>query len=231
VHLDEAIVGTGIDAPQLVQAALDRLAPEKLPWLHTKIRQTLTDGQSSFDADGFLQRGPRHCVRLDMSFGAQKFLRVISDGETLVEIRRWSSAEPQVVVDQLPEESAAKEENLAAKGCAGPCTVLRQLQQDMKESTLQTGLLENVPVICIRSDLAPQAKTAGIDTVIPARQVNVYLSARTLWPLRFEWHGVDKAGASRRILCLEFTEPDADRDLTVAECTRMFSYRPDEDRR
>src|SRR5439155_25465876 len=77
VHLDADVIGTGVDAKQLLQMALDRLTPERMPWLNTKIRQTLTDARSNFIAEGFLQRGPRHCARLEMNLGQQNYLHVV----------------------------------------------------------------------------------------------------------------------------------------------------------
>src|SRR4051812_5089776 len=64
--LDADIIGSGIDAGQLLQKAMEALAPQRTAWLKTKIRQTMTDGESNFIAEGFLQRGPNHCARLEM---------------------------------------------------------------------------------------------------------------------------------------------------------------------
>jgi hypothetical protein len=93
------------------------------------------------------------------------------------------------------------------------------------------GEKRTTPVIRIRGDLPPGAKTAGMTTVVPAQWMLVYLDARTLWPHRLEWYGDDRKGVSRRILCVEFTPPSGEGRLTDAECTRMFSYRPEDDGR
>src|ERR1019366_9025553 len=60
VLLDADIIGSGIDAHQLLRKALAKLGEPKAAWLKTKIRQTMTDADSNFVAEGFLQRGPNH---------------------------------------------------------------------------------------------------------------------------------------------------------------------------
>ena len=54
VEFDGQRGGVALNAKQLLDHALERLAPERTIWLKTKIRQTLTDSKTSFTAEGTL---------------------------------------------------------------------------------------------------------------------------------------------------------------------------------
>ena len=62
---------------------------------------------------------------------------------------------------------------------------------------------------------------------LPVRLAYVYLNAKTLWPTRLEWWGIDKTKTPRPILRIEFLDPEINHELTAAECARMFSYQPE----
>src|SRR5437868_14929373 len=65
IELDADFRGEGINPKRLLDKALERLAPERLIWLNTKIRQSMTDTKTSFTAEGTLQRGPGNGARLE----------------------------------------------------------------------------------------------------------------------------------------------------------------------
>src|SRR5713226_2704982 len=79
VPLEPDIVGSGIDATQLLGKALEKISGPRTAGMNTKIRQTMTDADANFVAHGFLQRGPNHCARLEMDLGKQGRLQVVSD--------------------------------------------------------------------------------------------------------------------------------------------------------
>jgi hypothetical protein len=232
VPLDADIVGTGIDAAELLDKAVARLVAAPSPWLKTKVRQTMARPDSTFVAEGILQRGPNHCARLELSVvsnGQRGRVLVVSDGVLLARVctvpgeKRAPSAE----LLPAPGDSAARDEFLTARSCGGPLAVLRQLHAHLRSGKLQTGRLDDRAVIQVTGAMDPEAKCcAGFS--IPAHQVCAYLDARTLWPCRVEWHGRAKAGAPRQMLAVEFHDPETDRELSAAECTRLFSYQPEE---
>ena len=105
VPLDADIIGSGVDAEQLLEKAIEKLAPPRTEWLKTKIRQTMNDGKSNFVAEGFLQRGPNHSPRLELNIttgGKTGRLLVVSDGDVVAQVRQIPGAEPVVVVEKLP---------------------------------------------------------------------------------------------------------------------------------
>ncbi len=220
------------DAIALLDNAISALSPARIPWLKVKIRQTMTAADSNFVADGFLQCGPNHCVRLVMGIatGPQPSrLVVVSDGEVIVQARQISHQKPITVIERLPAQGGAdKEKFLAAKGCGGPHALLKQIQQQIKNAHVKTGLLGENKVISVTGDLdLPPGGRAAVASSV--RSCIVQLDAKTLWPHRLEWHGPDLAGDSRMILRMEFLEPELHRRLSEQECIRIFSYTPNQD--
>jgi hypothetical protein len=231
VPLDADIVGSGVNADGLLAKAMEKLAPQRTAWLKTKIRQTVNDGDTSFRAEGALQRGPNHCVRLEMDVvrdGACGHMVIVSDGELLAQVRRAGRMTPIARLERLPAASAEKSEAdaaacealLAAKGCGGPLALLGQFRRRLKNGKLQTGLLDGQPVIQIKGNLDPAAPKT------PAQVGYAYLDAKTLWPHRLEWWNEDNAHAPRPIVQIEFLEPEINRELSLEECARVFSYQP-----
>jgi hypothetical protein len=243
ITLDAAIVGAGIDAGQLLEKAAEKLTPQRMPWLKTQIRQTMTDAHTNFAAKGFLQRGPNHCARLEMVVfpGAatkpdeKHRLLVVSDGDVLAQVRHAPGMEPVLRVDPLlaNEESvathAAKEQFLNGRSCGGPGALLQEFHLHLQNGTLQTGVLQGTPVIQIKGDIPAEAMSKCMRTIIPVRHAYIYLDAKTLWPHRIEWWGADKKHPLRAILSIEFFEPELGCELSDEECMRTFSYRPNAD--
>lgn len=238
VPLDADIVGSGVDANQLLEKAMEKLAPARTGWLKTKIRQTMNDADSRFVAAGFLQRGPNHCARLEMDVitgQAHGRLVIVSDGELLAQVRKLPGREPAVVLEDLPAatektpalDPAAQEEYLVGKGCGGPRALLRQFRQHLRNGKLQTGLLHDKPVIRIKGDIDP----ATVPAFAPNKKrltliACTYLDATTLWPHRFEWREQSKVAAARPILQIDLHDFEIGRELSFAECTHVFSYQP-----
>ena len=235
--LEADIIGSGVDARQLLQKALEKLDPQRTAWLKTKIRQTMTDADSNFVAEGFLQRGPNHCAHLEMDIvtgGKQGRLLIVSDGEIIAQVSEVPGADPTTDVANFPnavegspsKKLAVKEKFLCGKSCGGPGALLELLQPHLQNARLQTGILHKTPVIQIKGDLNANWASANVGTKTPVQQACVYLDAKTLWPQRIEWWGVDMTNSPRRVLCIEFLEPEFLRELSIDECVRMFSYKP-----
>jgi hypothetical protein len=237
VALDADIIGSGIDATQLLEKALEKLGGPRTAWMKTKIRQTIADADSNFIAEGFLQRGPNHCARLEMNIGRHGRLRVVSDGEVVAQVRNIPGKAPDVVVERFPDaaadsadnHSAIREKYLCGKSCGGPTALLQQLRQHLQEGKLQTGLLQGMAVIQVKGEIDPGAMPMSAGTTMPVRYAYIYLDAKTLWPHRLEWWGRDKTNALRSVLRLEFLEPQIDQELSPEACMRMFSYEPNDE--
>jgi hypothetical protein len=225
-----------IDARQLLAKAMETLSAVRMRWLKTTIRQTMTDEESAFSAEGFLQRGPNHCARLEMQVvtdGVASRLLIVTDGEILAQERTIQDHPPQIVSEKLPpecpsaeEENLSREAYLAGKGCCGPVTLLEQLFPHLNEVKLQTGLLQGHPVIRLKGELQPGDYAPLAHTAIPVRNCYIYLDAKTLWPRRIEWWGHAKFRSSRCVMQIEFRDPVVNEELSVDECTRLFSYQP-----
>jgi hypothetical protein len=239
VPLDADIIGSGVDAGQLLQKALEKLDPQRTPWLKTKIRQTMCDVDSTFVAEGYLQRGPNHCARLEMdilSGGKKGRLIVVSDGELIAQVNELPGMPAKVDVHKLSitgqprdDESTLKHKHLSDKSCGGPATLLAQLRRQLQNARLQTGLLQKTPVIQIKGDLEPAAMSVCAGVKRTVRQARVYLDAKTLWPHHVEWWGGDNVETPGLVLRIEFLDPQLNRELSVDECVRLFSYKPAEE--
>jgi hypothetical protein len=234
VPMDANLIGSGIDATDLLAKAIDRLRADKATWLKTKIRQTVNDGESRFTAEGCLQRGPNHCARLELTIlhgDASSRLVVVSDGESLAQVCTLAGASPVAGVERLPAlteatptiDSAVREENLRDKGCGGPRHLLVQLRQQMQNAKMQMGLLDERPVIQIKGEISPAAAPSQKRASIAC----AYVDARTLWPHRLEWWECDKTQTPRLSVCIEFLEPQINQGLSLDDCARVFSYHPD----
>ncbi|MSQ94563.1 MAG: hypothetical protein EXR98_08395 [Gemmataceae bacterium] len=227
VPLDADIVGAGLDAQQLLQKVLTVLEPENTPWLRTKVRQTVTAADSSFFAEGFLQRGPNHCARLEMNIVAKNGisqLRVVSDGDVIAEARLYAGQNPTVSVKRLLADNRTdKNELLAKMGCGGPYALVQEFKNQLTNAAMQTGLLEGNPVIRIQGDLKPPQ---GARAAFAGRSCCIDLDAETLWPHRLEWQESGRSKNTLTVVRIDFLEPELHRELSAAECMKVFSYRP-----
>jgi hypothetical protein len=240
ISLPTALFRGEITAGHILEKALEQLSSERVSWMRMKIRQTMTDAQVTFVAEGVLQRGPKHCARLELAIeakGTPSRLLVVSDGVTLATERRGSSESAVIECEALPtlaegtsgNEQHLKEAHLTSKGCGGPLNVLQQLKPRLLHLKKQTGLLHGQPVIQLKGELGQEE---GPSTLTPSglavRFASVFLDAKTLWPLRFEWWGGEKSQRLRSILCIEFRDPQLNQELSGEECVRLFSYQPNQ---
>jgi hypothetical protein len=238
VPLDADIIGAGIDARQLLEKALGKLGAGEAAWLSTKIRQTVYDADARFTTEGFLQRGPNQCARLEMEVvtqDARTRLVIVSDGEILAQVQKFPGAKATAVVERLPalaqetdeKGQAAREAFLVRKGCGGPAALLRPIHEHLQNGKLQTGLLQDRPVIQLKADLDPSTIPAFSARKLAALSACVYLDAKTLWPVRIEWSGTDTGRRTQPLVQIEFRAPIVGVALGDEECARVFSYQPD----
>lgn len=227
------LVQGGGDPARLLDSALDRLSPARLSWLRVRLWQQMTDSEVRFESEGTLQIGPRHCARLDLRVLAgprASRLLVVSDGHALAHVLQPDGEAP-VVTSQLlappppavPTKSPT--ELLRAKGCGGPHPLLKELRAKLRDLTAQTGLWQNRPTVRLKGLLAERLQGEAATAVV-ADFCYVYLDAQSLWPHRVEWWGTDKKQNLRPLLQLEFRDAELNRELSLPECVREFSYQP-----
>ena len=226
-----------ITAKHLLEKTMETLSAAQVRWLKTKICQTMTDEESNFSAEGFLQRGPNHCARLEMQVrtdGVTSRLLIVTDGAVLAQERTIHDHPPEIVCEDLPPESPAPSGNapsardayLAGKGCSGPMTLMQQLFPHLKNLKLRTGMLQGQPVIQVKGEIQPGDYAPLAHTIIPVRHCYIYVDAKTLWPRRIEWWGQKKFGSLRCVMQIEFRDPAVNEELSLEECAHLFSYQP-----
>jgi hypothetical protein len=223
--------GTQPTAKQMLEAALERLAPDRTIWLKTKIRQSLTDTKTSFTAEGTLQRGPGNGARLEMDIltnGSSSKLLLVSTGKHIAEVKTLPHRPPveQITALQPEGQQPPIPVDLGPLGCGGPAVLLEQFRQRLHDAKVQTGLLHGVAVVQIKGDFNAEKLPAFANASIPVRVACVYLDAKTQLPVQFEWWGMEKDQSLRRLLQIEFADLELNQELAATECERLFSYRP-----
>lgn len=227
--IDTAIIGSSIGASELLQKALEKLDAKRVTWLRTKIRQTMSAPESRFFAEGYLQRGPNHCARLEMEVdtnGNKGRLLVVSDGAMIASVRHSPNKDATVAVQSFPitDDASAKHEFLRTMNCGGPAVMLKEIQSSLRNGNLQTGLLHERRVIQISGDCELEANADAGSIAVCYCQV--YLDAETLWPCQIEWFGLDALGNLKPIMRVEYTDPEFNQELSLSDCARLFSYQP-----
>ena len=141
-------------------------------------------------------------------------------------MREAPGAAAVVAVEDMPAESVARTEFLQSNGMGGPVMLLQEFHQHLQNARLQTGIMQGRGLIQIKGELAPASMAVCARTSIAVTVAYVYLDAQTLWPTRMEWWGIDPSNRLRPVLRIEFLDPEVNRELTDAECIRLFSYQP-----
>jgi hypothetical protein len=226
---------SGQNAGQVLDQALARCAPDRLTWLHVKLWQRMAAHATTFESEGTLQLGPNHCARLDLTVFTGvtpgRWL-VISDGHAIAQVTQFGSEAPTAVSQLLapppePDQPAPlpPAQTLSNLGCGGPYALLSDLRMRLKELTTDTGRLQGRPVVRLRGrlDPAPPSPQGATDR---ADFCYLYLDAQTLWPSRIEWWVADGRRGSRLLLEMEYRDPQLNRPLSMPECIRAFSYKP-----
>jgi hypothetical protein len=197
VKLDKSLAG--MDAQTVLDLAIKRLDAD---WLRAKLRQS----SNQFVAEGFVQCGPNQCMRLEMEVQCKSSRgkwTLVSDGVVLAKVRNMPDAPDSIHVETLPSSPAERLAVLANQGGGGPLALLRSARSQLKDASLQTGILGQHAVIQIRGNAKSEP-------------MSIYLDARTLLPIRVETSNLQ----------IEFAEFELGRELPAAECARVFSYHP-----
>lgn len=236
LELDSMLRGGSLDGKQLLEKAIENLSWKRTKWLKTRIRQTMKHGESTFFAEASLLRGPNQCSRFELSVltsgaSSRGRLLVVSDGQTVAEVRDIGETNAAIACAPLPTLNAAtwerdvmaREVLLAGKGCGGPLTLLQELHARLDNLSVQTGLLRARPVLQIQGDFPQGENSAAHSTAIAVRSCTLYLDAGTLLPQRMEWWSVENAYA---VLQIDFHDTSLNQELSVEECERAFSYEP-----
>jgi hypothetical protein len=234
VSLAADVAPHGLAAADLLNRAIDRLDPAKVAWLRLKVWQRMCAGEIAFESEGTLQLGPKHCARLELAVhtGAVpgRWL-VVSDGHALAHVVQLGDEKPTVasqLLDPLrqPDQPAPPpvDETLRGLGCGGPLPLLVDLRTRLRDLTAQTGRLHGRPTVRIHGRL--QAASAAAPGTPTADFCYLYLEAPTLWPSRVEWWASGRKTPLHLLLEIEFRDAQLNHPLSLAECVRMFSYRP-----
>jgi hypothetical protein len=225
---------------RLFDCAVERLAPEQLAWLHVTVWQRMAASEVPFESTGALQIGPGHCVRFDLTIHTGAIpghCLVVSDGHSMVHVVQLGKSQPTITSRLLVAEGPAGQqppaknpaETLRELGCGGPYPLLRDLRGKLTELCVQTGHLQGRPQVRIQGRLCPVPCTAEPDTAVAADFCYLYLDPQTLWPGRLEWWAAHGARDQRLLLLeIEFRDPQWNRPLSLPECIRAFSYRPEQ---
>jgi hypothetical protein len=231
-------------AVALLDRAVERLAPARLSWLKLVLWQRMTGGDVHFESEGTLQLGPQHCARLDLNVRTEatagRWL-VVSDGNAVAHVVQLGSAAPTVTSKLLKppgQPATPPAQTLRDLGCGGPRALLEDLRGRLRDVTAQTGRLDGQPMVRLygRHDNGQLAAHGGTvhgatvhgGTAVPADFCYLYLDAQSLWPARIEWWGRQSRPVPGLLLEMEFRRPELNRPLSLDECIRAFSYRPDE---
>jgi hypothetical protein len=218
--------------------ALERLSPDRVTWLETRIRQRRLTGAIPFESEGKLLLGPDHCARLELTVqtGAMsgRWL-VVSDGHAYAHVSQVASDTPTVtsgLLAPLPQPDQptprSRTELLRDLGCGGPLLLLQDVRSRLQDLVGQTGRYHGQPVLRIHGRLSlAGAVGAQPKTADAADFCYLYLDARTLWPSRVEWWGASRKEERRLLLEIEFQGQQLNRPLSHEECVRAFTYRPE----
>jgi hypothetical protein len=224
------------DAKALLGEILVRLGvAAQSDWLTATVWQTIDDGETRFEAEGRLVRGPGHRLRLDLEVKSRRRGRVViaCDGTTLWRSRHLGSEEKSVESFPVPQgchPSAPEFQSfLRDRAVPEPLALLRALSNGLSNTKAQTGLWHSQQAARITGDWSPCEDTpADLRAPKRPRTCHVYVDLKTGYPLRIEWWGSENEGNALALVSqIEF------RDLVLSpppppdECARLFSYRAD----
>ena len=211
VRIDRELPG---DAGPWLDRAIKRLEDDKSGWLRVTFRQTVTGPRSNFVAEGFLQTGPKHCVRRELEVinknGSRGRILAVSDGAVLAKVQMLPETPDIVAVDALPTSGAGA--FLEQHGCGGPRALLRSVRGKIQNAAVHAGSLDGRAVLRI---------TGAMPTA--SSRVGLFLDAETFALLRYD-ETFEKDSAST--LQIDFSSCEIGRELSVEECARLFSYQP-----
>jgi hypothetical protein len=235
-------------ATDLLERAVARLRPERVPWVEAGIWQQVACEDFTYRAEGRYLAGPGRRLRLNLHVRLGRSrgeLLAVSDGTTL-----WQSStvdggsrllvrvELARVLESLSGSAVGavvREEFFQQQLVAGLAPLLHGLGARMV-ATRQEPLTWNgrdvvrVTLLCSPEAARALAPAGGPWPASVPRKCVVYLDAATLWPHRLEWWGPARPGeADTPVVQMEFRDPVLNRPLSEEECLREFSFDPGPD--
>jgi hypothetical protein len=115
---------------------------------------------------------------------------------------------------------------LSAHGCAPPVVLLRQLRAAVSHWQAERGVRSGREVLRLSGPLKVGAGRISRWAALGATTAYLELDAATLSPYRFEWRRGTAPGRDALVLEMEYRDAEVNRPLSLAECTRAFSYVP-----
>lgn len=212
LRIDRQIPG---EAAAWLDKAIERFNKDQSGWLHVKFRQTVRGKQSSFVAQGFLQTGPRNCVRREMEVnanGSSGRVIAVSDGQVLAKVHRVPPSPEVATIDALPRSDTAA--FLEQHGCGGPAALLRSVRGKIQNAEVHAGNLDDRAILRITGDVPATSSRVGL-----------VLDGKSFMLLRYDEAFDQNLGS---LLQIDFLDCEIGRELSVEECARMFSYQPTE---
>lgn len=220
----------GLGGAELLDRAVSALAPDRVTWLKTSLWQKMNTPELRMEAEGFLVRGPNHCVRLEMTVragGQPAKMLVVSDGVVLAKVHHTPEQAARSLCSAMPAgegEHAAKEAVLLEAGCAGPRALLEDVKNKLKDLQVEAGQCQGQSVLRV-SGVLPSANENALS--FKPSVCHVFLDAKTLWPVRVEWWGKKRERDPLSLMLqMEFRDPEVNRPLSHDDCARLFSYQP-----
>jgi len=216
-------------APADARPLLQELSAKPIDWLSATVWQKMSDGENNFEATGTLLRAPNNRFRMQMEVRSTKSaqLLIVSDGVTLQRSCRIGSAKPIIEIASMGQQPGAKaaELHLAPTDLA---SLLRHVCEGLREATVQSGLWQDLPVLRISGAWAPRGDTPSeLRPPVQPRTCNLYLDARTHWPIRVEWQGSESPhDAPVLLLQMEFRDLSVNQPLSDEEAARLFCIAP-----
>jgi hypothetical protein len=211
-----------LDAKTILEQAYISVA--NLDWLALDVRQAKRRGETPWSSEGSLQRGPNHCCRLEVAMrtGSSEPSRivVVSDGKVLARVTPSVGAKPKIESVKMPEQPTMRTDLLAIYGCGGPATILGQAHARGSDWSAQPALLGERPC------LALTCRLTTTDTS-ESKNIRLFVDAETLWLTRAEWWSEHPEHGGSLLYEIEFLQPRINQPLTMEECERVFSYRPE----
>ena len=229
-HLAGTIEPIEMSGPQTIAEAADRLS--RIDWLAVKIRQRQPAAEPRWIAEGTLQRGPNGCTRLVMSYRSgdreTHSSEMICDGRVLAQVIHHPGTGPEIAGWELPKSPEGREEMLNKYGCGGPHALLRHLASQVSSWTVahvrqgDRELVQTTGVFFEEDSKQPMGKKLP-----PTRKVvRLAFEAGTLWLDKVEWWSDLPDAGGQLMWEQEYLEPRIGEALSLAECERVFSYRP-----
>jgi hypothetical protein len=222
----------------LLDRAVERLSPDCIAWLRVGLWQRMYGPETEFASEGTLQLGPEHCARLELTVhhgSVPARWLVVSDGHALAHVIQVGKCPPSVTSrlllgnDSTPAEAPkSPDQSLRELGCGGPYPLLKELRTRLREVQAETGLFREQPIVRLKGRLVSAGPSAAPASAVAADFCYLYLDARSLWPGRLEWWGASRTSTPRLLLEMEFRNPELNRPLSLSQCVRAFSYRPED---